>query len=227
MSVHALGGNCLIRNSWICGRYFTTRGAQILAAVRQHVLLTVVAVGVGFAVSLPLTLLCRRWRPLRGVVLAVTSVIYTVPSLALFALLVPATGLTSTTVAIGLILYTLVIFVRNTLAGLDGVPDDVVEAARGLGYRPAQLLLRVELPLALPSIFAGLRLATVSTIALVTVGALIGNGGLGNLISDAFSSVFKAEALAASAFCVALAVLADLLLLGVQRLVMPWRRAAR
>jgi osmoprotectant transport system permease protein len=154
-------------------------------------------------------------------------VLYTIPSVALFTLLVPFTGLTSRTVEVGLVLYSLVILVRNTLTGLDGVPADVREAARGMGFGPVRTLLRVDLPLALPTIVAGLRIATVSTIALVTVGAVIGNGGLGNLIADAFSSDFKAEVLTASVLCVALAVVADLLLTAIQYLVTPWRRSPR
>ena len=135
------------------------------------------------------------------------SVLYGIPSVALFAVLVPFTGLTSTTVEIGLVTYTLVIFVRNNLAGLDSVPDEVKDAATGMGMGPVRILLRVELPLALPSMLAGLRVATVSTVALVTVGSLIGVGGLGEELNDAFNSYFKAEALTAAVLCVALALL--------------------
>jgi len=220
-------GNCLQRNDWICGEYITSRREDILAALRQHVTLTVASIVVGLLIAIPVALAVRRWRWTEGTVLGLTSILYTLPSIALFALLVPFTGLTARTVEIGLVLYSLVILVRNILAGLDGVPADVREAARGMGYGSLRMLLRVELPLALPAIIAGLRIATVSTIALVTVGAVIGNGGLGNLIYDALGSNFKAEVLTASVLCVVLAVLADLLLLGVQRLLTPWRRALR
>lgn len=220
-------GNCLQRNDWICGEYITSRREDILAALRQHVTLTVASIVVGLLIAIPVALAVRRWRWSEGTVLGLTSILYTLPSIALFALLVPFTGLTARTVEIGLVLYSLVILVRNILAGLDGVPADVREAARGMGYGSLRMLLRVELPLALPAIIAGLRIATVSTIALVTVGAVIGNGGLGNLIYDALGSNFKAEVLTASVLCVALAVVADLLLLGVQRLLTPWRRALR
>jgi osmoprotectant transport system permease protein len=218
---------CLERNTWICGQYLSTRSNDILSALRTHVIITVVSVLIGLVLALPMALLVRRFRRLEGVVLGTTSVLYTIPSVALFTLLVPFTGLTSRTVEVGLVLYSLVILVRNTLTGLDGVPADVREAARGMGFGPVRTLLRVDLPLALPTIVAGLRIATVSTIALVTVGAVIGNGGLGNLIADAFSSDFKAEVLTASVLCVALAVVADLLLTAIQYLVTPWRRSPR
>lgn len=219
-----LGAGCLARNAWICGDYISTRRDTILADLREHVILTVLAVAIGFALSVPLTVFVRRFRRTEGAVIGLTSVLYGIPSVALFALLVPFTGLTATTVEIGLVTYTLVILVRNNLAGLDGVPADVRDAAAGMGMGPLRMLLRVELPLALPAILAGLRVATVSTVALVTVGALVGTGGLGQELIDAFGSVFKAEALTASVLCVLLAVAADLLLVGVGWAVMPWRR---
>jgi osmoprotectant transport system permease protein len=217
-------GDCLLRNSWICGKYLSTRRSTILADLRQHVILTIIAVGIGFALSVPLSLLVRRFRRTEGAVIGLTSVLYGIPSVALFAALVPFTGLTATTVEIGLVTYTLVIFVRNTLAGLDSVPEDVRDAARGMGMSSARILWRVELPLALPAIMAGFRVATVSTVALVTVGALVGTGGLGRELNDAFSSYFKAEALTASVLCVLLAVVADLLIVSVGWLLTPWRR---
>jgi osmoprotectant transport system permease protein len=220
-------GDCLVNNSWICGKYLTTRSSTILADLRQHVILTVVAVGIGFLLSVPLSLLVRRFRRLEGPVVGLTSVLYGIPSVALFAVLVPITGLTATTVEIGLVAYTLVIFVRNTLAGLDSVPDDVRDAARGMGMGSTRMLLRVELPLALPAILAGFRVATVSTVALVTVGALIGTGGLGQELDDSLRSIFKAEALTASVLCVLLAMVADLLIVGVGWLLTPWRRGGR
>jgi osmoprotectant transport system permease protein len=217
--------DCLVRNSWICGKYLSTRRDTILTDLKQHVILTVVAVAVGFAVSVPLTLFVRHFRRTEGLVLGLTSVLYGIPSVALFAVLVPFTGLTGTTVEIGLVTYTLVIFVRNTLAGLDAVPPDVIDAARGMGMGPARMFLRVEVPLALPAILAGFRVATVSTVALVTVGALVGTGGLGQELADAFSSYFKAEALTASVLCVLLAVIADLLIVTLGWFLTPWRRA--
>ncbi len=219
--------SCLVRNTWVCGEYLTSRAGEIEAALRQHVLLTVVSVGIGLAIALPAAVLVRRWRTTEKWVLGAANVVYTVPSLALFALLVPFTGLSNATVLVGLVLYSLVILVRNTLAGLDSVPDEVTEAAVGMGFGRMRLLLRVELPMAVPAIMAGLRVATVSTIALVTVGAVIDHGGLGNLIFDAIGSFFRAEVLTASVLCVLLAVVADLLLVGVERLLVPWRRSLR
>lgn len=159
--------------------------------------------------------------------LGLTTLLYTIPSLAMFSLLLPVFGLSASLVVTGLVLYSLTILVRNVLAGLEAVPDDVREAARGMGYGPARLLWQVELPLALPALLAGVRIATVSTVALTTVGSIVGKGGLGNLIAPAVNTSFKAQVLTASVLCVLLALVADLLLLGVQRLLTPWTRVSR
>jgi osmoprotectant transport system permease protein len=217
-------GDCLKDNAWICGEYLRTRRPEIQDALVQHVQLTLISVVIGLVVALPLALAARRWRPVSGPILGSTTILYTIPSLAMFAILQPITGLTKTTVIIGLVLYSLTILVRNTLAGLQSVPADVVEAAKGMGYGPLRTLIKVELPLALPAIMAGLRVATVSTVALVTVGSIMGYGGLGNLIFEGLNSLFKAQVLAASVICVVLAVIADLLLLLAQRLLTPWER---
>ncbi|MEP6797071.1 MAG: ABC transporter permease, partial [Lapillicoccus sp.] len=161
---------------------------------------------------------------LEQVVLGASTIVYTVPSLALFSLLLPFTGLSATTVIVGLVLYSLTVLVRAVISGLDAVPDQVIEAAEGMGYGPARLLWQVRFPLALPSIMAGVRVAAVSTVALTTVGAVVGYGGLGDLIYDGLRSLFKPQVLAASVLCVLLALVVDLLLLGVQRLATPWRR---
>lgn len=211
-------------NPWWSVDWFTSRGPEILAATRQHVILTALAVGIGLALSLPLAVAAHRVPRLRTPILGLTGVIYTIPSLALFAILVPFTGLSKTTVEIGLVAYTLLILVRNILTGLAGVPDEVVDAARGMGYAGGRLLMRVELPLALPAILGGVRIATVSTIALVTIGAEVSNGGLGRLILEGFQNDYRAEAFGASVLCVALAITADLALLVVQRLLTPWTR---
>jgi osmoprotectant transport system permease protein len=216
--------SCLVDNDWVCAEYFRTRSGILTDALLQHIWITVVSVLVGLALAFPLALLARRYRRLEGLVVGATTAIYTIPSLALFALLLPFTGLSPATVIIGLALYSLTILVRNVLAGLRAVPDEVTESARGLGYGPARLLARVELPLALPTIMAGLRVATVSTVALATIGSIVAYGGLGNLLLSAFNSQFKAQILAASVLCVLLAVVLDLLLVVVQRLVTPWTR---
>jgi osmoprotectant transport system permease protein len=219
--------NCMVANDWICGKYLRTYRPELTDATVQHIWITALSVAIGLLVAFPLALIARRWRPLAGPVLAVTTILYTIPSLAMFALLLPFYGVSSSLVVTGLVLYSLTILVRNILAGLAAVPEDVREAARAMGYGPMRLLFTVELPLALPAVMAGLRIATVSTVALTTVGAIIDYGGLGNLLVDAIQSNFKAQVLAASVLCVLIALVADLLLLGVQWLLTPWthRRA--
>ncbi|MFD9000140.1 ABC transporter permease [Streptomyces sp. NPDC059582] len=219
--------DCLARNEWICGAYLSSRGEILLDAVLQHLRLTAVSVVIGLAVAVPLAVLARRWGWAAGPVLGVTTVLYTIPSLAMFSLLLPLYGLSATLVVAGLVLYSLTLLVRNILAGLRAVPEETRQAARGLGYGPVRLLLTVELPLALPASMAGLRIATVSAVSLVTVGAIVGHGGLGNLIYAGMNTYFKAQVLTASVLCVVIAVLADLLLLGAQWLITPWTRTAR
>lgn len=214
-----------VPNPWISVDYVRDNAERLLEATRQHLELTVVSVALGLLLAVPLALLARRFRRLEVPLVGFTGVLYTIPSLALFAVLAPITGLTATTVVIGLTAYTLLVLVRNLLAGLDGVPEDVREAARGMGVGPVRMLLTVELPLALPTVLAGLRVATVSTIALVTVGVVVSNGGLGQLIfSGLNNNLYRAEIFTATALCVLLALTADLLLLGVERLLTPWAR---
>lgn len=218
--------NCLTRNEWICGEYLSTRAGELGEALAQHLGLVVASVVLGFALAFPLALLARRYRKLEGAVVGTTTAIYTIPSLALFSLLVPVTGLGPETVVLGLGLYSLTILVRNILDGLRGVPADVRESAMGMGYGARRLLLRVDLPLALPTIMAGLRVATVSAVALTTVGAILDYGGLGDLLIAGKQSNFKAQVLTTSVLCVLLAVVLDLLLVAVQRLLTPWARTA-
>ncbi|MGH3310444.1 MAG: ABC transporter permease [Streptomyces sp.] len=218
----AAGKSCLSTNDWICGEFVRTRGQELVDATVEHVWITVTSVLLALLVAFPLALAARRWPRANGPVLGFTTVLYTVPSLAMYALLLPLFGLGAAVVVTGLVLYSLTVLVRNILAGLESVPEDAREAARGMGYGPARLLFGVELPLALPALMAGVRIATVSAVALTTVGAIVGFGGLGNLIYEGMDSFFKAEVLTASVICVLLAVSADLLLLGVQRLLTPW-----
>ncbi|GHH53010.1 ABC transporter permease [Streptomyces candidus] len=217
--------DCLARNDWICGAYLSSRREILLDAVLQHLHLTVVSVLLGLLVAVPLALAARRWRWAAGPVLGLTTVLYTIPSLAMFSLLLPVYGLSASLVIAGLVLYSLTLLVRNLLAGLRAVPEETRQAARGMGYGPVRLLLGVELPLAVPAAMAGLRIATVSAVSLVTVGAIVGHGGLGNLIYTGMNSYFKAQVLTASVLCVVIAVAVDLLLLGLQRLLTPWTRA--
>ncbi len=211
-------------NDWVCGAYLADRRQQLVEATIEHLWITTAAVLLGVAIAFPLALLARRQPRLEGLVLGVSTGLYTIPSLALFPLLVPFTGISATTVVIGLAAYALTILVRSMLEGLRSVPADVRESATGLGYSPTSLLFRIELPLALPVIMAGLRIATVSTVALTTVGALVAHGGLGNLIQDGVFSNFRAELLAACVLCVLLALLLDVLLVLTQRLLTPWTR---
>ncbi|MEU8569399.1 ABC transporter permease [Streptomyces pathocidini] len=216
--------SCLAANDWICGTYVRTRSQELVDATVEHVGITVASVVLGLLVAFPLALLARRRGGLAGPVLGLTSVLYTVPSLAMFSLLMPVFGVSVAVVVTGLALYSLTVLVRNILAGLDAVPDEAREAARGMGYGPGRLLFEVELPLALPALLGGIRIAAVSTIALTTVGAIVGYGGLGTLILEGLDSYFKAQVLTASVICVVLAVVADVLLLGAQRLLTPWAR---
>jgi len=209
-----------IRWDWIAGNL-----DEIAAATLDHLVLTLIAVGVGFALSLLLGLAAYRWRPLYGPIAGVAGLLYTIPSLALFAVLVPFTGLSILTAEIGLVSYTLLILVRGVVSGLDGVPRDAVEAATGMGYSARGRLARVELPLAVPVIVAALRLATVTTIGLVMVTALIGEGGLGQLMLRGFNRSFPTMVYVGVVASVALAVALDLVLVGLQRLLTPWTRA--
>jgi osmoprotectant transport system permease protein len=214
-------------NKWYCTDYLKDRHQDLTSGLWQHLQITAWALVLGIVIAFPLALLARRLPRLQGLILGTATMIYTIPSLALFPLLVPFTGISSKAVIIGLALYALTILVRSMLAGLTGVPEEVRESARGLGYGRTRLLVRVELPLALPVIMAGLRVATVSTVALTTVGALVSYGGLGNLIQDGVQNNFKAEILAASVLCVVLAVVLDAIIVGVQWSVTPWTHRRR
>lgn len=215
-------------NPWFDGSYVADNWDTIMGYLGEHVRLTVGAVLIGTAIALPLALLARRNRLLGGAVLGLSTVVYTIPSLAMFALIFPFTGLSATTVLVGLTAYSLVILVRNFLVGLQGVPADVQEAARGMGYGAVRRFWQIELPLALPAFMAGLRIATVSTVALTTVGVLVGHGGLGQLITGGFNANFyRAEIVTGAVGCVLLALVADVLLAGIERLLTPWARAGR
>jgi osmoprotectant transport system permease protein len=213
-----------LTNHWVCLDYLKDRHQDLTDALVQHLQITVSALVLGVLIAFPLALVARRLPWLQGAILGTSTAIYTIPSLALFPFLVPFTGISAETVVIGLALYALTILVRSTLAGLAGVPDEVRESATGLGYGATRLLFRVELPLALPVMMAGLRVAVVSTVALTTVGTLVGYGGLGNLIADGVLNDFKAELLAASVLCVVLAVVLDAVVVGTQWTITPWRR---
>jgi osmoprotectant transport system permease protein len=210
----------LIRWSWIGANLDDIRDALV-----QHVQLTVLAVLIGLLVAFPLALAAIRWPRLYGPILGFTGVLFTIPSLALFILLIPFTGLSVRTSLIGLTIYTLLILVRNVVEGLRGVDRDVREAAEAMGYTRARQLWRVELPLALPVIMAGVRIATVTTIGLVTITALIGQGGLGQLFLDGFTRNFATPIVVGIVLSALLAFAADLTLVGVQHRLTPWTRS--
>ncbi len=221
---------CERANRLFCSDWVSRNWSTVLwPALRQHIVLTLIAVVIGFIISTALALFAYRRHWAERPVLIVTSILYTIPSLALFELLepVPGLGLSRTTAEVALVSYTLLIMFRNTLTGLREVPADVRDAAAGMGMGPTQSLLRVELPLAMPAIIAGVRIATVTVISLATVAALIDNEGLGAPILTAISNeVFKTELIVAGAMAVGLALAADGLLVLLQRALTPWTRVA-
>ncbi len=215
-------------NPWFSWSYVRDNADTILTAGREHVTLTAQTVIIGLVIAIPLALLASRVRWLSAPILGVSGLLYTIPSLALFGVLVPYTGTEQRTVLVGLVLYALLILVRNTLTGLQSVPDDVLDAAKGMGYGAARMFWRVELPIAVPAMMTGIRIATVSTIALVTVGVVIGHGGFGKLIIEGFNNNFyRAEIVTGTLACIGLALLADVLLAGLTRLLVPWSAGAR
>ena len=208
-----------IRWSWI-GPHLGLVGSELA----QHIELTAVAVGLGLVIALPLSWAAWHWSWLTGPVLGVSGLLYTIPSLALFSLLLPIFGLSAVTAEFGLVGYTLLILIRNTITGLASVPPEVREAARAMGYSSSRALWKIDFPLALPAIVAGLRIATVTTIGLVSVTALIGEGGLGQLFIDAFQRDFHTPLVVGLILSVTLALLADVALLGLGRVLAPWSR---
>ena len=198
-------------------------------ATFEHLRLTVIAVAVGFAISAVLAVVALRFRWTYAPITWFTGFLYTIPSLALFVMLVPFTGFTTLTGEIGLVSYTLLILIRNIVAGVDGVPASVKEAADGMGYRPARRFLAIDLRLATPAIIAGLRIATVTTIGLVTVTGLIGLGGYGSLIDDGLKRTFSTPIVVGAGLSVVMAVVLDLGLVLLERSLTPWarRRVAR
>ena len=221
------GSPCVTGNHTFCWGWVRQHwGDTLQPALVQHVELTAIAVAIGFAIALPLALLAHRYRRLERPFGIISALLYTIPSLALFQLLIPFTGLTWTTIEIALVAYTLVILFPNIMAGLQGVPPDVLEAARGMGLTQRQVLLRIELPLALPAIIGGLRIAVVSTVAITTIAALLEPDGLGYPIYNALRLPipFKTEIYSAGLLAVALALFCDLLFVVLGRVAVPWKR---
>jgi osmoprotectant transport system permease protein len=221
------GSKCVVDNRIFCTDWVRQHWSDTLEpALVQHLKLTGIAISIGLAIAFGMALLAHRFRRLDPPFGLVSDFLYTIPSLALFQILVPITGITVTTVEVALVSYTLLILYRNMLEGLRSVPEEVREAARGMGLTPLQTLLRVDLPLATPAIVAGLRLATVSTISIATVAAFVIPQGLGRPIFIAIGqNVFKTEIIAAGGLAIALALAADGALVLVQRALTGWRRA--
>ena len=213
----------MINWDWI-GR----NGDVIWAATNEHIVLTVVPVLLGLAIALPLGIVASRQPRLAGPILSAAGILYTIPALAMFVFMLPLTGLSIISPIVALTIYTLIILVRNIIDGINSVPRDVREAAEAMGYRPAAQLLRVELPLAMPVIIAGVRIATVSTIGLVAISVLISWGGLGSLMfSLGFQrNFFLTPIYVGLVLSIGLAVIADLLLVALERALTPWTKAA-
>ena len=221
--IHKRTESDCVSNNGFCPSWIVDNFDRYTHPFWQHVYLVIVATLVGFAIATGLALIAHRRRWLVGWVTTITGIMYTIPSLSLFFLLQPISGRGKTTALIALVSYTLLIIFRNVTAGLDNVPPETRDAARGLGMTPRQVLWRVEVPLALPEIMAGLRVATTTTVGLATLAFFAGAGGLGGSIFSDLS--FKSNVIVAGGLCVLLAVVLDLMILGVQRLLTPWRRA--
>jgi osmoprotectant transport system permease protein len=220
------GGSCVRENKGFCWSWVQDNWSAVLwPALREHVVLTLIAVSIGFVIAFTLALVAHRRRWFEQPITVLTAILYTIPSLALFQILVAFTGLTRTTAEIALVSYTLLILFRNTLTGLRGVPEEVRESARGMGLTARQILWRVEVPLAVPSIIAGLRVATVTVISLATVAAFVDNEGLGvPIFAGIQQSVFKTEIYAAGVLAIGLALIAEVVFLAAQRAATPWAR---
>jgi osmoprotectant transport system permease protein len=212
-------------NPWFSWQYVQDNAETIRTALVEHVKFTVEAMIIALVLGVALAILAYWFRPLAGPILSTTGILYTIPSLGLLAFAGPLMPSYRSAVVLALVTYALLMIVRSMLTALMQVPADVREAATGMGYGRAARLWRVELPLALPGLVTGVRLATVSTVALVTVGALIGEGGLGGLLLDGFTrNFYKAQIATAAILCVALALLFDVILLMIGRALTPWQR---
>ncbi len=222
------GEDCVAQNGF-CPDWIADNLDKYWDPLLQHVYLTVVSVGIGFAIAFALAIVAHRQRWLTGPIVGVTGALYTVPSVAAFLLLLPVTGRGNTTAIIALVAYTLLIFFRNITTGLRNVPDEARDAARGMGMTDNQMLRRVELPLAMPEILAGLRIAFTTTVGLATLAFFAGAGGLGENIYSSGAGTggirFQSNVVVAGGLAVLLAAIADLIILTVQRFGLPWRRA--
>jgi osmoprotectant transport system permease protein len=220
------GDECVRNNGKFCLHWFLQNfDNRFLPRVGEHVEMTAIAISIGFVIAFAAALLAYRWTRLEMPFTNLSAIFYTIPSIAFFQIMVPVSGIGWLSIEIALVSYTLLILFRNTLTGLRGVPDDAKDAAEGMGLTRTQMLLRVELPLALPAIIAGLRVATVTTISLATVAAFITPLGLGAPIFNAIQTGANTDFIAAGLLAIILALLADALIVIVQRMLTPWARA--
>jgi osmoprotectant transport system permease protein len=224
VQIQSRSGQGCVQENGFCPSWIADNFDRYVSPFWQHVYLTLVSVGLGFTIAFTLALIAHRRRWLTGPIVGVTGVLYTIPSIAAFLLLLPITGRGNTTAIVALVSYTLLIIFRNVTTGLDNVPEEMKDAGRGMGLTERQLLWRVELPLAVPEILAGLRIAVTTTVGLATLAFFAGAGGLGQEIYADIS--FKSNVVAAGGLAVLLAAVLDLIILSVQRLLTPWRRAA-
>ena len=225
LQVRDRSGDDCVSDNGICPSWIADNFDRYMSPLWQHVFLTLVSVAIGFAIALVLALLAYRRRWLAGPIVQVTGILYTLPSVAVFFLLLPITGRGNLTAIIALVAYTLLILFRNVIAGFENVPEEARDAGRGMGLTRRQLLWRVELPLALPEIMAGLQIAVTTTVGLAALAFLAGAGGLGGALFDDIN--FRSNVLIAGGLAIALAVVLDLLILGLQKAVTPWTRAAQ
>src|SRR4051794_24525997 len=222
------GSNCVAENGF-CPDWIRDNIDKYWAPLGEHIFLTVVSVGIGFLIAFTLALIAHRRRWLTGPIVGITGALYTVPSVAAFFLLLPITGRGNTTAIVALVAYTLLILFRNITTGLRNVPVDVRDAARGMGLTPNQILRHIELPLAMPEILAGLRIAFSTTVGLATLAFFAGGGGLGEQIYSAKAGTggifFRSNVVVAGGMAILLAAVGDAIFLSIQRYALPWRRA--
>src|SRR4051794_15138339 len=220
---HRSGSACVEDNGF-CPSWIADNLDRYKTPLIQHIELTLISVAIGFVIAFSLAIVAHRRKWLIPPITQITGILYTLPSVAVFFLLLPLTGRGKVTAIIALVAYSLLIIFRNVIAGLEGVPEDARDAGRGMGLTPNQLLWKVEMPLALPAIMAGLRIAVTTTVGLTALVFLAGAGGLGEAIFS--DTQFRSNVVVAGGLCVLLAVILDLLVLGVQKLMTPWTRAA-
>jgi osmoprotectant transport system permease protein len=222
------GDDCIRRNGNFCVKWFLDNFSErFLPRVGEHIEITAIALGIGFVIAFAGALIAFRYERFELPFANVSALFYTIPSIAFFQIMVPITGIGWTSIEIALISYTLLILFRNTLTGLKEVPAEAREAAEGMGLTRLQILTRIELPLAMPAIIAGVRIATVTTISLATVAAFITPLGLGAPIFRAITTGANTEFVGASLLAIALALIADAVIVALQWLLTPWARARR